>query len=76
MKKEMIDGVVYVPEEQITAAFQDRIKKLSADRVAAEDHAAKLQAQIDKISGKLQTVDTMAEQLENYKQQLLSLIHI
>jgi hypothetical protein len=70
MKKEIIDGVVYVPEEEIQLAFQDRIKKLSADRIAAEDHAKSLQEEIDNIHGKLGTLDTMAQELENYKSQL------
>lgn len=70
MKKEIIDGVVYVPEEAMQAAFQDRIKKLSADRIAAEDHAKSLQEEIDQIHGKLGTLDTMAQELENYKGQL------
>ena len=51
MKKEIIDGVVYVPEDEIQAAFQDRIKKLSADRIAAEDRAKTLQDEIDSIHG-------------------------
>ena len=70
MKKELIEGVVYVPEDEIQAAFQDRIKKLSADRIAAEDRAKTLQDEIDSIHGKLGTLDTMAEELENYKTQL------
>ncbi len=70
MKKEIIDGVVYVPEDEIQLAMQDRIKKLSADRIAAEDRAANLQEQIDNMQGKLQTLDTMAQELEGYKTQL------
>lgn len=70
MKKEIIDGVVYVPEEEIKLAFENRIKKLSSDRITAEDRAKELQEQLDGLQGKLGTVDTMADELENYKKQL------
>ena len=70
MDKQIIEGVTYVPQAEFEAAFKDRIRKLSADRVAAEDKAKSLQEELDSISGKLGTIDTMASQLEEYKQQL------
>ena len=47
------------------AAMQERIKKLSADRVAAEDRAKELQGQLDAMQGKLTTLDTLAQQVED-----------
>jgi hypothetical protein len=70
VRKEIIDGVVYVPEEEIKLAFENRIKKLSSDRITAEDKSKELQEQLDGLQGKLGTVDTMADELENYKKQL------
>tara|TARA_Y100000593_G_scaffold92881_1_gene185911 strand:+ start:925 stop:1560 length:636 start_codon:yes stop_codon:yes gene_type:complete len=70
MDKKVIEGVVYVPQEAMQAAMQERIKKLSADRVAAEDRAKDLQGQLDAMQGKLTTLDTLAQQVEDYKSQL------
>tara|TARA_B100001123_G_C15221761_1_gene991538 strand:+ start:793 stop:1398 length:606 start_codon:yes stop_codon:yes gene_type:complete len=70
MDKQIIEGVTYVPKAEIEAAFKERIRKLSADRVAAEDRAKELQSELDSISGKLGTIDTMASQLEEYKSRL------
>ena len=70
MDKKVIEGVVYVPQEAMQAAMQERIKKLSADRVASEDRAKDLQGQLDAMQGKLTTLDTLAQQVEDYKSQL------
>lgn len=70
MDKKVIEGVTYVPQKEIEAAFKERIRKLSSDRVAAEDRAKALQEELDSISGKLGTIDTMAGQLEEYKTRL------
>ena len=70
MDKKVIEGVVYVPQDAMQAAMQERIKKLSADRVAAEDRAKELQGQLDAMQGKLTTLDTLAQQVEDYKTQL------
>ena len=70
MDKKVIEGETYVPQAEIEAAFKERIKKLSADRVAAEDRAKQLQGELDNLSGKLGTIDTMAGQLEEYKTKL------
>lgn len=70
MDKKIIEGVTYVPQDAMQAAMQERIKKLSADRVAAEDRAKELQGQLDAMQGKLTTLDTLAQQVEDYKSQL------
>jgi len=70
MDKKIIEGVTYVPLTEIENSFKERIRKLSADRVAAEDRAKELQAELDSVSGKLGTIDTMAQSLEEYKNKL------
>jgi hypothetical protein len=70
MDKKVIEGVTYVPLADIENSFKERIRKLSADRVAAEDRAKELQAELDSVSGKLGTIDTMAQSLEEYKTKL------
>ena len=70
MDKKIIEGVTYVPQAAMQAAMEERIKKLSADRVAAEDRAKELQSQLDTMQGKLGTLDTLASQVEQYKSQL------
>ena len=70
MDKKVIEGITYVPQAAMQAAMEERIKKLSADRVAAEDRAKELQSQLDTMQGKLGTLDTLASQVEQYKSQL------
>ena len=64
MDKREIDGVIYVPQAEIELAFKDRIKKLSGDRLAAEDRVKALQEELDTVTGKLGTLDTMAQQID------------
>ena len=59
MDKRDIDGVIYVPQKEMQRAFEERLQKVTAARIAAEDNAAQLQSQLDEATGRLGTLDTL-----------------
>ncbi len=59
MDKREIDGVVYVPQQDMQRAFEERLQKVTAARIAAEDRAAQLEGQLDDATGRLGTLETL-----------------
>ena len=59
MDKREIDGVVYVPQLDMQRAFEERLQKVTAARITAEDRAAQLEGQLDDATGRLGTLETL-----------------
>ena len=72
MDKRQIDGVTYVPHDEIQRAFEDRLAKISAARSQAEERATELQTQLDTMQGKLGTLDTINSRVQELESQLQS----
>lgn len=70
MKEQEIDGVIYVPRAELEASFKDRLAKLSAKASTAEDRATELQTELDGMAGKLGALDTLQQQIDDYRGQL------
>lgn len=70
MKEQEIDGVIYVPRAELEASFKDRLAKLSAKASTAEDRATELQTELDGMAGKLGALDTLQQQIDEYRAQL------
>jgi len=70
MRTKEIEGVEYVVKSDIEAAIQDRISKLSARAVQAEEQAAALQTKLDDTSGRLASLDTLQGKINELETQL------
>lgn len=64
------EGVDYVLKSDIEAAFKDRISKLSARAIQAEEVAKALQDTLDNQSGELQKISTLQEKVTTLEQSL------
>lgn len=64
------EGVEYVLKSDIEAAFKDRISKLSARAIQAEEAAKALQDTLDNQSGELQKISTLQEKVTTLEQSL------
>ena len=64
------EGVEYVLKADIEAAFKDRISKLSARAIQAEEVAKALQDTLDNQSGELQKISTLQEKVTTLEQSL------
>jgi len=65
------EGVEYVLKADIEAAFKDRISKLSARAIQAEEAAKALQETLDNQSGELTKISTLQEKVTTLEQSLL-----
>ena len=65
------EGVEYVLKADIEAAFKDRISKLSARAIQAEEAAKALQDTLDNQSGELTKISTLQEKVSTLEQSLL-----
>ena len=70
MRIKEIEGVEYVAKSDIENAFKDRISKLSARAVQAEEAAQALQTELDNQTGKLGSLDTLQSKIEDLQAQL------
>jgi len=70
MRTKEIEGVEYVAKTDIEAAFKDRITKLSARAVTAEEQAAALQTELDNTAGRLASLDTLQGKISELETQL------
>lgn len=70
MRTKEIEGVEYVAKSDMEAAFKERISKLSARAVQAEETATTLQTELDNQSGKLGSLDTLQGKIEELQAQL------
>lgn len=64
------EGVEYVLKADIEAAFKDRISKLSARAIQAEEVAKALQDTLDNQSGELTKISTLQEKVSTLEQSL------
>jgi len=64
------EGVEYVLKADIEAAFKDRISKLSARAIQAEEAAKALQETLDNQSGELTKISTLQEKVTTLEQSL------
>jgi len=64
------EGVEYVLKADIEAAFKDRISKLSARAIQAEEAAKALQDTLDNQSGELTKISTLQEKVSTLEQSL------
>jgi hypothetical protein len=64
------EGVEYVLKADIEAAFKDRISKLSARAIQAEEAAKALQDTLDNQSGELTKISTLQEKVNTLEQSL------
>lgn len=64
------EGQTYVLKTDMESAFKDRIQKLSARALQAEESAKTLQDQLDNQSGKLETIETLNTQIKELGEQL------
>ena len=70
MDKRQIDGVTYVPQEDMQRAFEERLQKVTAARITAEDRAAQLEGQLDEATGRLGTLDTLNSRISELENSL------
>ena len=70
MKTITHEGQEYVLRSDIEASFKDRISKLSTRATQAEEQTQALQAELDNQAGKLGSIETLSQQIEQYKTQL------
>ena len=70
MKTITHEGQEYVLRSDIEASFKDRISKLSTRATQAEEQSQALQAELDNQAGKLGSIETLSQQIEQYKIQL------
>ena len=70
MRIKEIEGVEYVAKSDMEAAVKDRISKLSARAVQAEEAAQALQTELDNQTGKLGSLDTLQSKIEDLQAQL------
>lgn len=70
MRIKEIEGVEYVAKSDLEAAFKDRISKLSARAVQAEEQAQALQTELDNTTGRLGSLDTLQAKIEDLQTQL------
>jgi len=61
------DGKTYVLKSDMESAISTRLQKMSARAAEAEAQATGLQEQIDTMQGRLSTIDTLQQQIEQYK---------
>jgi hypothetical protein len=64
------EGVEYVLKADIEAAFKDRISKLSARAIQAEEAAKALQDTLDNQAGELTKISTLQEKVTTLEQSL------
>jgi len=64
------EGIEYVLKADIEAAFKDRISKLSARAIQAEEVAKALQDTLDNQSGELTKISTLQEKVSTLEQSL------
>ena len=70
MRIKEIEGVEYVAKSDLEAAFKDRISKLSARAVQAEETAQALQTELDNTTGRLGSLDTLQAKIDELQGQL------
>jgi hypothetical protein len=70
MRIKEIEGVEYVAKSDMEAAVKDRISKLSARAVQAEEMATALQTELDNQSGRLGSLDTLQAKITELETQL------
>lgn len=70
MKTITHEGVEYVLKSEIEAAFKDRISKLSARAIQAEEAAKALQDTLDNQAGELTKISTLQEKVTTLEQSL------
>lgn len=70
MDIKIIEGVEYVPKADIENAFKDRIAKLSARAVQAEEKATAIQTELDNTAGKLGSIDTLQQKINELQNEL------
>jgi len=64
------DGEEYVLKSEIESAFKERISKLSARAIQAEETAQALQDQLDNQSGELEKIAKLKEKVSTLEQSL------
>jgi len=70
MKTITHEGIEYVLKADIESAFKDRISKLSARAIQAEEQAKALQEQMDNQSGELEKISKLQEKVTTLEQSL------
>ena len=70
MKTITHEGVEYVLKADIEKGFKDRISKLSARAIQAEEQAKALQEQMDNQSGELEKISKLQEKVTTLEQSL------
>ena len=70
MKTITHEGVEYVLKADIESAFKDRISKLSARAIQAEEAAKALQDTLDNQAGELTKISTLQEKVSTLEQSL------
>ena len=70
MKSITHEGEEYVLKADIEAAFKDRISKLSARAIQAEEQAKALQDNLDSQAGELQKISKLQEKVTTLEQSL------
>jgi hypothetical protein len=70
MKTITHEGIEYVLKSDIEAAFKDRISKLSARAIQAEESAKALQDTLDNQAGELTKISTLQEKVSTLEQSL------
>lgn len=70
MRIKEIEGIEYVAKTDIEAAFKDRISKLSARALQAEETATALQTELDNTTGRLGSLDTLNSKIQELQTQL------
>ena len=70
MKTITHEGIEYVLKSDIEAAFKDRISKLSARAIQAEESAKALQDTLDNQAGELTKISTLQEKVTTLEQSL------
>ena len=71
MEKRIIDGVTYVPQEDMQRAFEERLQKVTAARITAEDRSAQLESDLDAATGRLGTLETLNSRISELESNLL-----
>lgn len=61
------EGQTFVLKTDMESAIQNRLQKMSLRAAEAENQTKQLQEELDNVSGRLGTIDTLQAQIEDYK---------